>query len=192
MRKRSITIKGWVVVYALLTIAFLCSNWTHAQVTTNSAATGVPQSPTSVAITGGSIDGTTVGVTTRASGFFTAIASLTYKDTNNHLLVSSTAPTYASGGCTGAAIVTSNNTAAFSASVGSSACSGSQPLVFTLPAAATSWNCRARDITQPTFIVLQTGAQSTTSVTITNYGTTPGTAVAWVASDVVEISCMAY
>jgi len=186
MRKRSI--KEWI---AGLLIAFLSVNL-YAQVTTNSAATGVPQNPASVTITGGNIDGTTIGITTRAPGYFSNAVIATYKDTTANIFLSSTAPTYASGGCTGAAIGTSHNTAAFTVNVGSSACSGSQPIVLTLPSATTSWACTARDITQPTFIVLQTGAQSTTSVTITNYGTTPGTAVAWVASDVIEVRCMGY
>ena len=134
----------------------------------------------------------TIGSGTRSTGAFTSMVSSTYNDATGHLFISSTAPTLSSGGCTGAAITTSNNTAAFAATVGTSSCSGSEPLVFTLPSAAHSWACNARDINQPTYILKQTGTASTTSVTITNYGILPGTASAWVANDVVEVTCTAY
>lgn len=106
--------------------------------------------------------------------------------------ISGTAPTLASGGCTSPTAVTSNGTAAFSVGVGTS-CSGSQPLVFTLPAATTGWQCTARNQTSPTgSSPAMSSTVSTTSVTITNYSRTLGTAAAWTDSDVVVVSCMGY
>lgn len=106
------------------------------------------------------------------------------------LLFGRVAPTLASGGCTGAAMVANNGTATFTAGVGTS-CSGSQPLVFTLPAATRGWNCYARNETNAASIVAaQSSAVSTTSVTITAYSRTLGTAVAWNDSDIVTVSCM--
>jgi len=118
------------------------------------------------------------------------ITANAYSDHAGNLIVSSTAPTLASGGCSTASITTANSTAAFTVT-NSGSCTGSQPLVFTLPAAAHSWHCTARDITT-TANVQQTGAASTTSVTITNYSLTTGLAQAWTSNDVVEVSCMGY
>ena len=103
-----------------------------------------------------------------------------------------TAPTLASGGCTSPTAVTSNGTAAFSVGVGTS-CSGSQPLVFTLPAATTGWQCSARNQTNPAGSApAMSSTVSTTSVTITNYGRTTGLAAAWTDADVVVVSCLGY
>ena len=102
------------------------------------------------------------------------------------------APTLASGGCTTPTAVTSNGSAAFSIGVGTSR-SGSQPLVFTLPAATTGWSCSARNATNAATIQpAQSSVVSTTSVTITAYSRTLGTAVAWNDSDVVVLNCLAY
>lgn len=111
---------------------------------------------------------------------------------NGVLFIGTTAPTVASGGCTSPTAVTSNGTAAFSVGVGTG-CSGSQPLVFTLPAATTGWQCNARNATNPgTSAPRQSSAASTTSVTITNYGATTGLAGAWSDADVVVVSCLGY
>ncbi|MBU6501218.1 MAG: hypothetical protein KGJ90_07205 [Patescibacteria group bacterium] len=104
---------------------------------------------------------------------------------------SPTAPTYASGGCSTHSAITSNGTVAFSIQM-TGTCTGSQPIVFTLPAATTSWACSARDVTTATNAPKQTGAQSTTSVTITNYAITTGIAGAWTTGDVVEVACSGY
>lgn len=105
--------------------------------------------------------------------------------------VSSTAPTLASGGCTGAAMSgTQNGTPYFRAGVGTS-CTLSQPLVFTLPAASSGWNCTARNVSNgATSAPAQTGAESTTSVTITNFVRATGVAGAWTDSDVIVVSCL--
>lgn len=103
---------------------------------------------------------------------------------------STTAPTVASGGCTTPGAITQNGTFAFSlASVGTG-CSGSQPLVFTLSAATTGWLCVARNVSNgATSSPAQTGALSTTSVTITNFVRTTGVAGAWTDADVIQVAC---
>lgn len=133
-----------------------------------------------------------VGVGTGAQGSVAGtIQATSFKGAAN-IIISGTAPTLASGGCTTPTAVTSNGTAAFSVGVGTS-CSGSQPLVFTLPAAATGWQCHARNATNAaTSVAAQSSAVSTTSVTITNYARTTGLAAAWTDSDVVVVSCMGY
>jgi hypothetical protein len=62
-----------------------------------------------------------------------------------------------------------------------------------MPAATTGWNCSANDITTNTtsvFVQKQTGAESTTSVTITNFNDV-AVATAFVASDVLKVTCIA-
>lgn len=104
------------------------------------------------------------------------------------------APTLASGGCTSPTAVTNSaaafaQQAVFSVGVGTS-CSGSQPLVFTLPAATTGWNCTARNSTNAaTSAPAHSSAVSTTSVTITNYARTTGLAAAWTDADNVVVTC---
>lgn len=109
-----------------------------------------------------------------------------------NLTVSPTAPTIAGAGCGGSAasIVAPNGTAAFKINVGTtpgSACT------ITMPAATTGWNCFATDITTNStsvFLQKQTGAESTTSVTITNFSDVAA-ATAFVASDILKVSCHA-
>jgi hypothetical protein len=56
----------------ILAALFAASAW--GQVTTNPSVTGVPQPANNVAITGGSINGTTIGATTPAAGTFTGLS----------------------------------------------------------------------------------------------------------------------
>jgi hypothetical protein len=122
-----------------------------------------------------------------------SIRTNTYMMTSTaQLWESGTAPTIAGAGCGGsAASITANNgTAAFKINVGTapgSACT------VTLPSAATGWNCSASDITTQTTNVSmqrQTGAESTTSVTITNFSDLT-VATAFVANDVLKVTCAA-
>jgi hypothetical protein len=106
-------------------------------------------------------------------------------------LLSSTAPTIAGAGCGGsAASIVTGNTAAFKVNVGAtpgSACT------ITMPAATTGWNCTANDITTQStgvFLQKQTGAESTTSVVITNFSDVAA-ATAFTASDILKVQCSA-
>jgi hypothetical protein len=112
---------------------------------------------------------------------------------NFHLFYSTTAPTIAAAGCGGgaASIPSNNGTIAFTVNVGTtpgSACT------VTLPTASADWICNASDLTTANtsvFLQKQTGAASTTGATITNFNTA-GSATAFVASDVLRVSCFAY
>lgn len=109
---------------------------------------------------------------------------------NTTAFMSTTAPTIASGGCTSPTVTNANGTARVQIDVGTS-CSGSQPIVATFPAATTGWTCYARNVTNgATSAPRQTGAISTTSVTITNFAATTGLAAAWTDGDDVEVSCL--
>lgn len=122
-----------------------------------------------------------------------AAGNLSGGSTSAAIFYGSVAPTVASGGCltgAGTVITNSNGTAHFTTTLGTG-CSGSQPIVFTLPAATVGWRCGARNVSNPASSVpSQTGAVSTTSVTITNYARTTGLAAAWTDSDVVVVSCL--
>lgn len=113
----------------------------------------------------------------------------------NITLQSATTPTLASGGCTSPGSVTGSTLSwaynlNFSINVGTG-CSGSQPLVFTLTAATTGWNCYARNTTNAaTSAPAHSSGVSTTSVTITNYARTTGVAAAWNDNDVITVSCL--
>lgn len=107
--------------------------------------------------------------------------------------ISGTAPTYASGGCltgAGTVVTNSNGTATVTVTNGTG-CAASQPIVLTYPAATIGWKCSARNVSNAAISSpAQTGAVSTTSVTITNYSRTLGTAAAWTDSDVIVVSCI--
>lgn len=101
---------------------------------------------------------------------------------------SATAPTISSGFGTGAAITANNGTIAFRVNVGTGGTASSG--VVGLPASAVGWNCYATDLTTQSssvFLTKQT-ASTTTTATFTNYNTA-GTATAWVANDILSISC---
>jgi hypothetical protein len=107
---------------------------------------------------------------------------------------SATAPVIASGFCstgTPTTISASNGTAAFDILIGAATCGSTGTL--TLPAATTGWVCNAADVTTLTHRIAQTGTQgSTTSVVLTDYSITAGTAQNFNPSDHIHVSCVAY
>ncbi len=106
------------------------------------------------------------------------------------LLISSTAPTISAGFGSSPSIPNNNGTAAFTINVGTGGTASTGTVG--LPAAATGWVCSFYDVTNPdSFVTNQTGG-STTTVTVTNYSRTLGTATAWTASDVLRCTCYAY
>ncbi len=113
---------------------------------------------------------------------------------NGSLLVSATAPTIASGGCTtGSAqsVSASNGSSAFEITLGGATCGST--ITLTMPAAAHNWVCDAHDITTPAGNVLDmTGAASTTAVVLTNFSRTLGTAANFGAADKLAIKCLPY
>lgn len=91
--------------------------------------------------------------------------------------------------CTGAAR-THGNTVSFQMDVGTS-CAGVSAITLTLSAATNGWSCRGRHITSgATRYLGQTGAVSTTSVTMTNFVRTTGVAGDFADGDDVSIECM--
>lgn len=101
-----------------------------------------------------------------------------------------TPPTVASGFGTSPSINPGAKPAAFALTVGTggSASSG----VLTLGAAINGWSCQVNDVTNPGGNATRVSAQSTTSVSLTNYSQTTGSAVAWSASDVLQANCQPY
>jgi hypothetical protein len=106
---------------------------------------------------------------------------------------SSTAPTVASGFGT-TPLITANGTAAFKINVGTGGVATGG--VFTMPAATTGWACSVTNLTAKAANRADSGtfqtATTTTSVTIQNQTLSTGAALAWVASDVVQLSCRGY
>jgi hypothetical protein len=111
----------------------------------------------------------------------------------NGLLCSVTMPTVASGGGgTIAAAVTGENNCSFSINIGTGTITN--PLVLTFPAAAHGWHVQCDDITTQSTTnarTQQTGAVSTTSVTLTAFTDIVGTGGTWTASDILECSAAA-
>ena len=109
---------------------------------------------------------------------------------SERVLFSSTAPTISSGFGTTPSIVASNGTAAFTINVGTGGTASSG--VVGLPTATTGWSCEAQDQTTPGVNATKQTANTTTSVTLTNYNTTTGVAAAWTASDILYVNCVAF
>jgi hypothetical protein len=105
------------------------------------------------------------------------------------MLCSSAAPTVTSAG-TSPSVTNNNGSCSFTVNVGTGGTASA--VVLGLPTAATGWTCHASDITtQSTSVFLQKQtASSTTAATLTNYNTA-GAATAFVASDLLRVSCMA-
>jgi hypothetical protein len=123
--------------------------------------------------------------THRASNVFSTAFS------TSKLLISSTAPTIASGFGTSPSIPNNNGTTAFTVNVGTGGAATSG--VITMPAATTGWVCLVAPNGAPqAAAVTYSAPTSTTSVTLTNYTASTGVALAWTASTVLQVSCHAY
>jgi hypothetical protein len=122
--------------------------------------------------------------------FPASVKASTFKTTN--MLVSNAAPTIISGfGATAPSIPVNNGPSAFRVNVGTGVVANTG--VIGLPTATTGWNCFAQDLTTlsaSTFMTRVT-ASTASSVTLGNFSDT-GTAGPWIASDVLEVSCLAY
>jgi hypothetical protein len=109
------------------------------------------------------------------------------------LLLSGNAPAIASGFGGSPSVVSNNGTAAFVVDVGTGGAASSG--VITLPAATTGWNCFVTNLTAAAGHRADSTVQiasSTTTVTVENQTKSTGAAVAWVAGDILRISCFAY
>jgi hypothetical protein len=102
----------------------------------------------------------------------------------------SSPPTIASGFGSGASIVNSNGTAAFTINVGTS---NTGTGVLTMPSAPHGWACMVTDgtTTSGNVFITRSVPTSSTSVTLQNYTNLVATH-AWVDSDVLEVTCGSY
>lgn len=123
-----------------------------------------------------------VPIDTTAPDHICAVGSSSIGDCKN-----TTGLAYASGGCTTTPVIVGSPDA-FRLTNGASGCAGST-MVLTLPAARTGWVCDFHDITNPTTTYDEQSADTTTSVTVTNYTRTTGVVLTWVASDVLKGKC---
>lgn len=108
-----------------------------------------------------------------------------------HRLISASAPTISSGFGTSPSIAASNGTAAFTINVGTGGAASTG--VIGLPAATAGWVCSCTDITTNSanvFSCKQT-ATTTNTATIGNFSDV-AVATAWVASDIVQLSCFGF
>jgi hypothetical protein len=121
----------------------------------------------------------------------TAVPFANIVPNGGHVLLSSTAPTIASGFGTNPSISNNNGTASFTVNVGTggSAATG----VITLPTATTGWNCFCNDISTYSSTVFQCRqtASAQTTATIGEF-TTAAASHAWASGDTVAVSCFAY
>ncbi len=108
----------------------------------------------------------------------------------NVLYASVTEPTIASGFNTSGYSITAASTAAFSVTVGTS--TGTSTGVITMPTATNGWACSAADVTTPATHAIQQTATGQTSVTVTDYSRTAGTAQNMVNADVIVFHCGAF
>jgi hypothetical protein len=113
---------------------------------------------------------------------------------NNRLLVSTIAPTVASGFGTSPVVTAPAGTGAFRLNVGTGGTASEG--VLTMPATVAGWNCAVENLTATAANdgdqrTVQT-ASTTTSVTVENQTISTGAAVAWTASDVLALTCLGF
>ena len=126
------------------------------------------------------------------SGFFDITAG-SYR-LGNVIAFATTAPAIASGFGTSPSIVASNGTAAFTVNVGTGGTASNG--VITMPTATNGWIAHVENLTgtlgnyanQRTVQI----ASTTTSITVENQTISTGAALAWTASDVLVVTCVAY
>ena len=112
-----------------------------------------------------------------------------YTDNRVCFLPATGVPTISSGFGTTPAI-TANNTSAFKIVIGTGGTASSG--VITLPAATNGWIADANDVTNNALFVTSQSAETTTSVTLTNYSRTTGAVTPWTAGDEIHVRCAPY
>lgn len=110
-----------------------------------------------------------------------------------NLALSSAAPTISSGFGTGAS-VTAGTSAAFRVDVGTGGTASNGTIG--LPTAATGWNCSVENLTATTANVADARtvqlSSTTSTAVVENQTVSTGMALAWTASDVLAVSCVAF
>lgn len=110
-------------------------------------------------------------------------------DINNNLIVSSTAPSIASGFGTSPACTVCNNTAAFQITTGTGGTSYQGQL--TMPSASNGWACTATEIGAGLSHTVQTSI-SPTDVQFTNFNSTTNAFQPWGVGSYILIKCIAF
>lgn len=125
-----------------------------------------------------------------ASGGATAVFGASNFNLGTVLAISGTQPTFTSGfgGATGRSIAGTAHS--FSIVVGSSSTDNNG--VLSMATAGTGWVCRASNQTSPGANTINESASSSTSVTLTQYNTTLGTAANFVSGDIIKGNCEPY
>jgi len=147
------------------------------------AGAASPYNPSSVAITGGTITASTINATTSQS-------------LNGNLIMSATAPTILNGFGTGASISQANGTAAFTINVGTGGTSATGTII--MPAAPTGWVCffvgeyPGGQINEETRHVPGASGSPTTDVPVYNELVSTGVASAWPSGTILYGSCTAH
>ena len=139
-----------------------------------------------------------MNITSAGRGNFIGLTSSSFLEgatINNYasgrLIYSGTAPTVASGFGTSPSIPNSNGTFVFTVNVGTGGVATSG--VITMPTATTGWGCNVTPNGAPqAAAVTYSAPTSTTSITLTNYTESTGAALAWTASTVLQVQCLAY
>lgn len=110
-----------------------------------------------------------------------------------NLTFSGTAPTISAGFGTGAS-VTAGTASAFRVNVGTGGTATNGTIG--LPTAATGWNCSVEDLTATTANAMDARtvqlSSTTTTAVVENQTVSTGAALAWTASDILAVSCVAF
>lgn len=108
-------------------------------------------------------------------------------------LIFAASPSISSGFGSSPSVVANNGSGAFTVNVGTGGVATSG--VLGLPTAATGWNCLVNDLTAAAghvaYSTVQT-ASTTATATVENQTKSTGAAIAWAASDILRVSCLAY
>lgn len=130
---------------------------------------------------------------TSTAPVWSATARVSALNLGANLALSATAPTISSGFGSSPSIV-AGTSASFRVDVGTGGTATAG--VIAMPTAATGWNCHVEDLTAVTANVADARtvqlASSTTTVTVENQTVSTGAALAWTASDVLGLMCVAY
>ena len=126
------------------------------------------------------------------SGDCSSVANVfTCTATSGKTLFLPTAPTILSGFGTSPSIVSSNGTATFKINVGTGGTASSG--IVAMPASTTGYNCTVTPAASPqAAAVMYSTATSATSITITNYTLATGVTLAWTASTIIAVHCVAF
>lgn len=161
----------------------------------DSEASGVSSvskyNPTNVTITGGTINGVSIGQSASAPVEASSIKTLTYK-LSNKISWSNISPTIGGGFGTGAAINNANGTAAFWLYIGSGG-TATEGFITMPDIGASGWHCTLTPYTAITPNGVNIiGSIGATNITIKHVNITTGAPLAWTTSSIIGAHCIGY